>query len=94
MDLAEAALLARRKGQGRKSRKLLRQAFDLEATVATQAVTKGLPEPSRSILLRSAAALALQCEEQTQAEHFAALGLSGTPPTEIAEHLRDLLEQS
>lgn len=93
MDLAERALLARRKGQTQKSQKLLRQAYDLEAAVATQAVTKKLPEPSRSILLRSAAALALQCEEENQAERFAALGLAEDPPAEIAEQLRDLLEQ-
>lgn len=51
-------------------------------------------EPTRSILYRSAASLALQCEEYREAERLIARGLSGEPPSEIAEELRNLLERA
>ena len=49
-------------------------------------------EPSRSILLRSAASLALDCREHREAERLIAIALSGDPPLEIGDELRDLLE--
>ena len=50
-------------------------------------------EPSRSVLHRSAASLAEQCGEFREAERLIAVALSGNPPEEIAEELRDLLQQ-
>ena len=50
-------------------------------------------EPTRSVLLRSAASLALDCGEVRQSERLIAQGLVGNPPEEIANELRDLLEQ-
>ncbi|MCL4203791.1 MAG: hypothetical protein KJ000_14920 [Pirellulaceae bacterium] len=47
----------------------------------------------RSVLHRSAASLALNCEEYRLAEKLLAVGLAGDPPPEIAEEMRDLLEQ-
>jgi hypothetical protein len=44
-------------------------------------------------LHRSAAALALECGVLREAERLIAAALSGDPPNEIAEELRDLLEQ-
>jgi hypothetical protein len=50
-------------------------------------------EPTRSVLLRSAASLAIDCGEFREAERLIAAALSGSPPEEIADELRDLLEQ-
>ena len=51
-------------------------------------------EPTRSVLLRSAASLALDCGEVRQSERCYSLRASvGNPPEEIANELRDLLEQ-
>lgn len=50
-------------------------------------------EPTRSVFYRSAASLALQCEEFRETERLIATALSGNPPNEIAEELRDLLEK-
>ena len=50
-------------------------------------------EPSRSVLHRSAASLALQCGEFREAERLIAGALAGFPPDEVADELRDLLEQ-
>ena len=47
----------------------------------------------RSVLHRSAASLALECGALREAERLIAAALSGDPPDEIAEELRDLLEQ-
>ena len=50
-------------------------------------------EPMRSVLHRSAASLALNCEEYRLAEKLLAVGLAGDPPAEIADEMRDLMEQ-
>ena len=47
----------------------------------------------RSVLHRSAASLALNCEEYRLAEKLLAVGLAGDPPAEIADEMRDLMEQ-
>ena len=47
-------------------------------------------EPSRSVLYRSAASLALQRGEFDDARRLIALGLAGSPPHEIAEELWNL----
>jgi len=49
-------------------------------------------EPTRSVLHRSAATLALECGALCDPERLIAVALSGDPPAEIAEELRDLLE--
>lgn len=50
-------------------------------------------EPIRSILFRSAAWLAVKAKLFEQAERMAAFGLIGTPPTEIVEELRLVMDQ-
>jgi hypothetical protein len=48
-------------------------------------------ELTRSILHRSAATLALECNELREAERLISRALSGFPPIDIAEELRNLL---
>lgn len=92
MDLAEQAARADAAGKSKKALGLLRRAFVLERTAAEQVASKSDSEPSRSILLRSAASLALDCKEMREAERLIAIGLSGNPPEELCEEFRDLLE--
>lgn len=93
MDLAEAAFVAKLNGNLEQADSLFRQAF-LKEREAAQLVQDHLAEePSRSILHRSAASLAIDCGELREAERLIAFALTGNPPTEIAEELRDLLEQ-
>jgi len=92
MDAAEAAFAARKQGDKERASKLLRQAFDLESNAAMQAAGRSDAEPTRSILLRSAASLALDCEELRAAERLIAVALSGDPAPELMDELRDLLE--
>lgn len=53
----------------------------------------GKSTPTRSILHRSAASLAVECGEVATAERLIAIALSGNPPQEIAEELKDLFVQ-
>jgi hypothetical protein len=91
MDAAERADIARARGH-ESAAELYRTAFELEMRAATQAVQEDAPEPSRSVLLRSAASLALDCGEFRESERLISIALAGDPPHEIAEELRDLMQ--
>jgi hypothetical protein len=86
-------LAARLKRDNAQSRDLFRLAFERESEAAALVAGDLAMEPTRSILHRSAAALALECGEYRSAERLIATALAGDPPEEIAEELRDLLEQ-
>jgi hypothetical protein len=93
MDLAEAAAVARLRGAVERAAQLTRQALEQEIQAA--ALTAGTPdaEPTRSVLHRSAASLAIECGEVQTAERLITTALSGNPPPEIAEELKDLFIQ-
>ncbi|MGB1243026.1 MAG: hypothetical protein ACPG49_10925 [Chitinophagales bacterium] len=48
-------------------------------------------EPSRSILFKGAACLALNGKNYREAERMVFFGLAGNPPVQIGEELRSLL---
>lgn len=91
MELADEAMLRKLKGESVTG--LLKSAFEAERSAALELVHPSSPEPTRSILFRSAASLALECGEIREAERLIAHGLTGEPPSEIASELRDLLEK-
>jgi hypothetical protein len=91
MELTDRSVLARLSGDLERSKELLREAYLVERQAAYQIATD--LEPSRSILLRSAASLALDCGEVREAERLISLALTANPPDEILDELRDLLEQ-
>ena len=93
MDLAEAAFVAKLRGDLEQASKLTRQAFENERTAAELIANQLDAEPTRSVLHRSAATLAVNCGELQAAERLIATALSGNPPTEIAEELKDLFIQ-
>ena len=93
MDLAEAAAVAQRQGDFEHAAQLNRQAFEKEKQAANAVANRDDLEPTRSILHRSAASLALICKETREAERLIAHALSVDPPEEIADELRDLLEE-
>lgn len=92
MEFAESAELARRSGDTLAFEKLTTQALELEAAAAWEMAGKTDLEPTRSIIFRSAATLAIEVGRLREAEQLIAAALAGSPPTEIAEELRDLLE--
>src|SRR5262245_40434266 len=69
---------------------LYQLAFENERNAAEALKLEKGEEPTRSILYRSAATLALDCHEYDEAERLIAEALEGSPPPDIAEELRDL----
>jgi hypothetical protein len=93
MELIDEATRARHEGNQERAQSQLREAFALEKEAAALVASDLDLEPTRSVLHRSAASLALQLGEAREAERLIATALAGSPPEEIAEELRDLLEQ-
>lgn len=93
MDLAEAAVIARTSGDEREARRQFQAALKLASEAAGRIAPSATEEPMRSVIHRSAASLAINCEEFRMAEKLLAVGLSGDPPVELANEMRDLLEQ-
>lgn len=93
MDLAEMAQVAKLRNNSALAAQLSRQAFEKERLAAELILNDLTAEPTRSILYRSAATLAIDCGEIHSAERLIAVALSGNPPTEIAEELKDLFVQ-
>jgi tetratricopeptide (TPR) repeat protein len=93
MDLAEQADLNRLRGDTVQARALLQQALELEAEAARLVADDLEAEPTRSVLHRSAASLAVECGELQIAERLIARALTGNPPADIAEELKDLFMQ-
>ena len=93
MDLAEAAAVARLRGALELAAQFTRQAFEQETQAAALIASALDAEPTRSVLHRSAASLAIECGELRMAERLIATALSGNPPAEIAEELKDLFIQ-
>jgi hypothetical protein len=92
MELAGDAFAARRLGNLDEMARLFRAAFALERAVALEVAKTDL-EPRRSVLLRSAATLAVDCGEIREAEKLISIALAGEPPKAIARELRELLMQ-
>ena len=93
MALVDQGFAAQRLGNTARAQALLHQALDLETQAAHQLATDFAAEPSRSVLYRSAATLAIDCQELHQAEQLIHMGLAGHPPTAIADELRELLNR-
>ncbi len=93
MDLAEQADLAKLHAQIDRVQPLLKQALKLEVEAAELVAGDISAEPSRSVLHRSAASLAVECGELQLAEKLIARALAGTPPADIKEELKDLFMQ-
>ena len=96
MVFADDAVAAKRVGAPVETVELLwRQALACERESAELCASGPYAvEPTRSVLYRSAASLAMECGEQSEAERLARAGLAGEPPEEIAEELREILGQA
>jgi hypothetical protein len=73
---------------------LMRDALYEEEQAARSLPPTPDSEPSRSVLYRSAAAIAVQCGQLERAKHLACEGLTGATPPEIAEELRAVIKRS
>lgn len=93
MGIAEAAFFAKRKGSFDEAKRLASEAFEYEHDAALLLHDQLEIEPTRSVLFRSAACLALDAEKYEQAEKMICLGLQGNPPNEIKEELEGLKKE-
>ncbi|HEY0072131.1 MAG TPA: hypothetical protein VGE04_19385 [Chloroflexia bacterium] len=93
MELAQLAYVARGHGDLAEAQELARQALPYEQQAADTFAAESNDNLWRAVLYRSAASLAMQCEEWEEAERLIQVGLSGKPPKVIAEELRELLEE-
>ena len=94
MALADEAFYAKRGGEMEVAQSKYLEAFEFEKAAAMLLVNEYSQEPTRSVLFRSAACLMLNLPYPTdghfrQSERMVAFGLSGNPPEEIAEELRE-----
>jgi hypothetical protein len=93
MVMADRADQARDALSPEVARELYRHAFELERSAALEFLRKPAIEPTRSVLFRSAASLALDCGEFLEAEKMVCHGLAADPPADLRAELRHLYEQ-
>jgi hypothetical protein len=92
MNLSQEALVLQLKGQSGFV-DMFAEAFEYEHKAAMFYLNVLEKEPTRSILFRSAASLAIQCGKFNEAKQLINIGLSGKPPKIIAIELKALQEQ-
>jgi hypothetical protein len=93
MELAELADIAKLRGDSGEQKLWLGRAL-AKAVAAADGIAPHLEsEPTRSILHRSAASLAVEMGEFAMAERLIAVALAGSPPPAIGEELKDLFVQ-
>lgn len=94
MHLADEAFYAKKAGENTLAQQKYLEAFEYEKAAAMLLVQNYEMEPTRSVFFRSAACLLLNLpffenEHRREAEKMVAFGLSGNPPAEIAQELRE-----
>jgi hypothetical protein len=92
MEWASKAAAARWDHRADAAIEMMRKALDEEIKAADICYQEGAPEPTFSVLHRSAASLALDCGEFRLAEKLVARALAADPAPAIADELRDLME--
>jgi hypothetical protein len=93
MKYAQDAIVADAKGEKAAAFTLYEQAFALEKEAANLFILSFEKEPTRSVLFRSAASLAMNCKQYDEAKRMIHLGLAGNAPDEIVDELLQLSKQ-
>lgn len=92
MDLAYIADRSKAAGDLDEARRLYAQALESELA-ALEALRDPTPM-TLAVMRRSAAWLALECDDIRRSEKLASAGLAADPPPEIADELREVWEQA
>jgi hypothetical protein len=93
IEIADIAFIKKFNGLLDEAKTLFFEAYELEKEAAYLSKTENIGEPTISVLFKSAASLALNCDQFNEAEKLICIALYGEPPFEIAEELRNLLEE-
>ncbi len=92
MDLSQEALVLKLKGQSGFV-DMYAEAFEYEQKAAMFFLNRLENEPTRAVLFRSAASLAIQCRKFSEAERLIEIGLSGHPSKIMTDELKELQAQ-
>jgi len=93
MEYADEADILRLEGDRDRFLHFTRLALEKESAAAELMVDEKNIEPTRSVLYRSAATLAYQCEMYVEAKRLLYTGLAGDTPPEIEYQLKHLLQK-
>ena len=93
MDLFELGLLTARAGKSAQSRRLFNEALEKETAAADSVAADYELEPTRSILHRSAASMALRIGDVQKAKQYIESGLAGKVPEDIKGEMVVLRQQ-
>ena len=93
MRYSQEAYMALENGDNEQAFSLYEQAFSLEKQAAHHFILALDKEPTRSVMFRSAAALAMKCKKYEESKKMVYFGLAGNPPKDIAEELMEVYEQ-
>ena len=93
MFLSQEADMAKLMGDNSKAQTLYKQSFVLENEAAVAYAYLFDKEPIRSILYRSAASLAIECQLFREASQLIHQGLTNNTPPDVADELHDLYKQ-
>jgi hypothetical protein len=93
MELADRAMVARARADSLGAERLAREAYQLERQAAETLRLRADLEPSRSVLFRSAASLALECGELGDVEKLIATAREGNPGDDLVQELQELSEE-
>ncbi|BAQ34032.1 MULTISPECIES: hypothetical protein [Dehalococcoides] len=93
MELADKAVFERINGNVEASIDYYKQACEYEKQAANSISKDAQNEPTRSILFRSAASLAIKANDKAVAENLVFNGLAGFPPDDIKAELLELFDQ-
>lgn len=94
MAAFQEALVSRHLGREDEALTHYERALELERAAAMCFVDEGGSEPTRSILFRSAATLAMDCGKYAEARELIRFALSGSPPSEILIELKQMDEEA
>ena len=92
IEIADSAFILKFRNSLETAIQQFEEAYILEKRAALLAKEQNIGEPTISVLLKSAASLAINANLLDEAEKSICLALCGEPPHEIAEELRNLLE--
>jgi hypothetical protein len=92
MDIAVKAVAAKVMGDLETAKKLFLESLPWERRAADFFKDTNI-QPTRSVLYRSAASMAMNCDQFDEAKRLIKTGLENNPPPEIKRELLDLRKQ-
>ncbi|MFK7905009.1 MAG: hypothetical protein AB8B69_07790 [Chitinophagales bacterium] len=94
MEFVDEALFAQKRGDGTTAQLFYQKAYNLERTYALSIPKEESYQLSRSVFLRSAATLALDCHKPSEANELATLALEDNPHPAIVPELEEVVAKA